>query len=119
MKAMKLPRFSLRTVFVAIALLSIPMGWMAYQLNWIRQRHAALDSEEENKFPVFVGGFSLTPTPAPWQLRIFGEQGVGDILMVNANKWPELKQKLANLFPEAKIANLSDSDQQLGSPPTE
>ena len=36
---MKLPRFSLRTLFVLITLISIPIGWVAYQLNWIRQRH--------------------------------------------------------------------------------
>ena len=42
MRGMKLPRFSLRTLFVLITLISIPLGWVAYQLNWIRQRHEFL-----------------------------------------------------------------------------
>ena len=34
---MKLPRYSLRMLFVLVAIGSIPMGWVACQLNWIRQ----------------------------------------------------------------------------------
>ena len=30
MRGMRLPRFKLRTLLIAIALLSIPMGWVAY-----------------------------------------------------------------------------------------
>jgi hypothetical protein len=78
-------------MFVTIALLSIPMGLVAYQLNWIRQRHAAIDSQAENNFAVFVGPghgghFSVPEATVPWQLRIFGEQGAGGILVINGER---------------------------------
>ena len=36
-------RFSLRTLFVVLTVLCFVLGgWVAYQLNWISQRHAAI-----------------------------------------------------------------------------
>src|SRR5689334_14501422 len=66
---MKLPQFRLRTLFVLVALFSVPMGWVAYQLNWIRQRHEFFDSYQCRH--QFYDG----PTPTVlWNLRIFGEK---------------------------------------------
>ncbi len=36
-------RFSLRTLFVVVTVAACIVGWTAYQLNWIRQRHEELD----------------------------------------------------------------------------
>ena len=36
-------RFSLRTLFVAMTLLG---GWLGYELNWLRERHAMLAARE-------------------------------------------------------------------------
>jgi hypothetical protein len=70
MRGMKWPRFRLRTLLIAIALLSIPMGWVGYQLNWIRQRHEFFEHYQCQH----VMYDALVPfTGAPWQLRIFGE----------------------------------------------
>ena len=90
---MKLPRFSLRTLFVLVAIISIPMGWVAYQLNWIRQRHALL-AEANASGIVVAPGFTQAPAP----LMVFGEEGVS-ILMIP----PELHERAHQLFPEADI----------------
>jgi hypothetical protein len=88
---MKLPRFSLRTLLVLIALISIPMAWTAYQLNWIRQRHEFL--RQYIKSPMEVA-----PAAAPWQLRFFGEDGIVGLYDVP----PEVRERADKLFPEAK-----------------
>ena len=36
-------RFSLRTMFVVVTVMG---GWLGYCLNWIRERHAALDDRQ-------------------------------------------------------------------------
>ena len=69
---MKRPRFSLRTLFVLVAIAGVPMAWGAYQLNWIRQRHEFI-----SHFGA-VSGYSPTtvdPQAAPWPLSLFGEDG--------------------------------------------
>lgn len=100
---MKLSRFRLRTLLIVIALLSVPMGWVAYQLNWIRQRHEFL--AENPTFPSFDDSmegqsFARFDPPAPWQLRIFGEPGHD---WVGAPK--HLTDRARKLFPEARIPN--------------
>src|SRR5215831_4617125 len=84
MRGMKLPRFKLRTLFIIVAMLCLPAAWVGNQLMWIHDRHAALDGQGENTFLAFVGPghgghFTVPDAPAPWLLRIFGEQGVGGI----------------------------------------
>ena len=110
MRGMKLPRFKLRTLFIIVAMFCLPAAWVGNQLMWIHDRHAALDSQGENTFLAFIGPghgghFTVPEAPAPWQLRIFGEQGVGGIIIAIANEQPVLKQKLAKLFPEATIVD--------------
>jgi hypothetical protein len=88
---MKLP---LRTLFVLIALISIPMGWMAYQLNWIRQRHAFL-----NKPP--MPAYSTLPKSAPWPLELFGELGISQITVAAS-----AMDDAHSLFPEADVSDV-------------
>jgi hypothetical protein len=62
MRGMKLPRFRLRTLFVLIVLAAIPLGWVAYQMNWIMQRHG------------FLAHHAKPPPPPPWPIRTDGER---------------------------------------------
>ena len=71
---MKLPRFRLRTLLVLIGLLSIPMGWAAYQLNWIRQRHECVDRFQLDG--TLYGIWQFNQSECPWQLRLFGERKI-------------------------------------------
>jgi hypothetical protein len=91
------PHFSLRAMFISVLLLALPMGWVAYQLNWIRERHEFIRKYEDGaraklelrSFPILV----------PWSLRILGEDQ--SILFA---KVPELSAKdVQRLFPEARI----------------
>ena len=100
-------RFSLRTFFV---LLTIFCVWLGVQVKWIRDRHEALQLHDSISVD-FYGGIivegggsrMISHSPkakAPWGIRIFGEAGVGTILVDP----PETDySRLTALFPEAKV----------------
>src|SRR5262245_14455321 len=89
-------RFSLRTLFVGVTVIGIAAGWVVYQLNWIRQRHAFLNaSDVASEAP----GFSNEP--AAWPLPWFGETRPKMLLV------PFARVKFAQeLFPEVPIMPL-------------
>src|SRR4051794_16177495 len=86
------PRFSLRTLFVGVTLICC---WLGYQLNWIRQRHAALED------PAVIEVETLPFPSAPLSLRPFGE--VGHCALVPRARTEREAAKLRRLFPEADI----------------
>src|SRR5690242_16087160 len=96
------PRFSLRALFVTMTLLGCLIGWVVYQLNWIRQRHEAaanalvsVNLRANREMVIFRGGGSIyrglgpASYKAPWQLRLFGEQGHPVILVRLPESDPE------------------------------
>jgi hypothetical protein len=98
----KRPRFSLRVLFVAVAILSLPLGWTAYQLKWIRERHSFFLKEQPDGAP--MGQIPQPPNApqppiAPWSLRLFGEHGVKELWVFR-----EDKERARRLFPEAKVS---------------
>jgi hypothetical protein len=98
------PQFTLRTLLIAIALLSIPMCWVAYQLNWIRQRHELLAKKLPSRYAAYMEIQPGFPIPkAPWQLRLFGEEGRNLIGVIEPNVPRAIK-----LFPEAYVAIIPD-----------
>jgi len=107
------PRFSLRTLLIGIALLSIPIGWVAYQLNWIRQRHALLAREDvrlrasgkaANLWQLMTSGGETAP---PAFLNWFGEMGRRVLhLTVTVSERDEVPDEIVlahKLFPEASV----------------
>ena len=70
--------FSLRMMLVVVTLLAVPLGWVAYQLNWIRQ---APQGPCRPLGASCLAGHAGTRqrrgfAPAPDPLRWFGETGV-------------------------------------------
>ena len=92
-------QFSLRTLF---ALMTILCVWLGYQLNWIRERHKALEKLQQSRV-VFD-----TYKSAPWSIRLI-ERGVPSIAVDpdvarDAQKVGQLKR----LFPEATLCTPID-----------
>ena len=99
--------FSLRTMFVVVRVFAC---WLGYELNWIRQRHEALDKD----------GFTSEAPPAsadfvtaPGWLWLFGERGYDTIwfkvpnderdgMELNPAEVAEVA-RVSRLFPEAEI----------------
>lgn len=89
-------------LFVLVAIASVPLGWSADQLNWIRRRHEFIDRPMGTYN--FVEMYSLNgpvrypPPKCPWSLRLFGEKDYDLVLTPSATK-----QEARDLFPEAYI----------------
>ena len=49
-------------MLVLVAILSVPLAWVAYSLNWIRERHAVLENSDLLLLP-----FPVTPWPLGWK----------------------------------------------------
>jgi len=65
-------QFSLRTMFVLTVVVSIPLAWVGYSLNWIRERRAA--RQDTSRLWSVVSSDSIpNGDPAPRSLRPFGE----------------------------------------------
>jgi hypothetical protein len=116
--------FSLRTLFVAVTVLCV---WLGYELNWIHQRHALL-ARRETMFAGLTRRMADLPpdgwqigdripvgvprSPAPWSLRILGEDAIAELDFAfcasegqtrpNDREWHEV-ELCRSLFPEAQI----------------
>jgi hypothetical protein len=89
------PRFSLRTLFVLIALIAIPLGWSIRQLDWIRRRHEFLNRDD---LPIWYEGFWGSELDCPWYLRLFGEHARTPITVKKDHV-----EEAIRLFPEALV----------------
>lgn len=87
------PQFSLRTLFVLITAISIPMTWFAYHLQWKRKR-----DEFQNTYHCGLL-MMYTPDNTPWPLKLLGAKQADYLLNVPNDHIKEAK----NLFPESII----------------
>ena len=90
-------KFRLRTIFVAIAVISLPLGWIAYQLNWIRQRQGFLSRGAVLDESGHLND-SACPVKAPWELSLFGEPPVKMITVPN-----DMTDEARRMFPESFV----------------
>ncbi|WP_152099018.1 hypothetical protein [Lacipirellula parvula] len=94
------PRFSIRALLALMTLLAL---FLAYHLNWIRQRRAAIDSGVVTvRAHVAQPWMQLPRAPRPSRiLRLFGEETYA-ALWVNEKAGDDLAA-MAALFPEANL----------------
>ena len=78
-----------------ITLIGIFLGWITYQINWIRQRHEFLS--RPNVVVIDDALWEEHPIEAPWQLRPFRETHIAQIEVPK-----ELTDEARHLFPEAR-----------------
>ncbi len=94
------PRFTLRAMLVATAILCIVM-WI--YLHWIGQRRTAIASGYVTSVPI-LDAAGAEPRP-PWLLGLFGEPGHSLLIVHGYDEavWLQEESRLARLFPEAEI----------------
>jgi hypothetical protein len=95
--------FRLRTLFVVVAVAAVPLAWVAYSLNWIKQRHHVFHWLGEP-------GWSSTPVTAPGGLWLFGERGCNSVVWYESygsDKGVSPAQMRA-LFPKATFRDIRD-----------
>jgi hypothetical protein len=111
---MKRPRFSLRTLLIATALLGAMMGTMAYYVRWKYERQIAREWFGTHLVGGTLWGFSTHPRPRlPWGLVLLGEQPLDNPHFVSANEhgsdlteYHRRVAEIVDLFPEAEIIDL-------------
>src|SRR6185295_13425527 len=97
-------RFSLRTLFLVVAILGVFHGWLGVQLKWMYDRHEALQWALDHKEPVVI---SLEPPEVelPWQLTLLGERPQRTTFYFAPCTDEQLAQieRVRKLFPEANV----------------
>ena len=115
--------FSLRTLFAAVTVLAVLLGWLVFHFNWIRQRHELL---ARNIDPRAMKYWNAKPKPfciiAPrvssvgFGLHLLGERELPELKLflgrnrkghIPGNQADEV-ELAARLFPEAKILAFRD-----------
>lgn len=88
-------RFGLRTLFTVVTLFAC---WLAYQINWIRQRHEFV-TRRPPYYPARTEDPNFNPVRAPFPLFLFGEPGYWLVAPMN-----EREQAVGRkIFPEAIV----------------
>jgi hypothetical protein len=85
--------FSLRTLFVAVALLCC---WLGYSLNWIKERREFLQDHKYKNWPPIPDYVPIMPPGCLW---LFGEKGRPRLTV----KAPGDIAEGRRLFPEAEV----------------
>ena len=97
--------FSLRTLFVMVAVLGAGPGWLGMMLKWKQDRNAVLETEQ-----LYVDNATGT---VPWSLRLFGETyGIREGYVQDPGGSVEQAarvKEIRSLFPEAEL-HLVDMD---------
>ncbi len=95
--------FSLRTLFLALTLVAALSAWVAYNLNWIRLRHALLEKPNVQAWgnPADDPFGEPMEVDAPWPLTLFGESGLTGIWLIDATDSD--RAAASRLFPEASV----------------
>src|SRR5690349_16551869 len=109
------PRYSLRTIFVLIALVSIPLAWRQSNIHWMADRKNALEWIAEH-FNIPGGKHGLVATYVrldingagdhlPWSIRYWGQGQLALSLLgiISDEMTPETNKKIEEiraLFPE-------------------
>jgi hypothetical protein len=95
--------YSLRTLFVAVTAASCIVGWIVYQLDWIKQRRAVLANYSVT-VPVICFIDKQDCDSAPWPLAWFGEQAAGSPEFYLPATTPDAEViHIQSLFPETHV----------------
>ncbi|HEY1599232.1 MAG TPA: hypothetical protein VGG64_06490 [Pirellulales bacterium] len=113
-------QFGLRTIFVALTTMAVPMSWLGYHLHWMRERHAFAAGlierrKQLNIGTVFSQPFELRSDKMPFGLQLLGERaqqsiyllrrsGADDDRLNPARDDEDEIRRARGLFPEASIS---------------
>jgi hypothetical protein len=106
-----LSRFSLRTLFVLLTLLSVGLGYVGWQYQIVRERREVLKLlSSEVYLQHLVTKESLlvvdADRPVPWMRRILGDESL-DVRPVSPDD-KEMLARVLSAFPEAELIRRND-----------
>jgi len=93
-------RYRLRTLFVAVLLLAIPLGWIAVQLKWIHDRRERLEWIKDGRaYYIYAPD---EPSISFWR-RWMGDRNIEQLMLVQEQVSQAELEEIRSLFPEAEI----------------
>jgi hypothetical protein len=92
--------FSLRTMFVVVTLVAVPIAWLGAEIQWLRERQAWRNDDHANTVRGWYGG-SLRKVP--WLSQQFGEGPMLWWELLDSAWTEEDRVVLQRLFPEAEV----------------
>jgi len=99
-------RFSLRTLFVVVTVFACALGWTYAVARRVWERERLI--EEVGRNPIGLvsthapSDFTDLPS-APWSIRLFGGRTVGRFILPASQYTEADRQRIQDLFPEAKV----------------
>jgi hypothetical protein len=96
-------RFSLRGLFVAIAVVGLGLGWLAWNIQQVRERRAVEKVLSQAGY-VTIGGDAKIPLAWRW----LGARPVTTMYVNGASLSKEDHARIARAFPEAKIHRMAN-----------
>ena len=100
--------FRLRTLLVIMALSALPLAWVAYSLEWIRQRN----EPGRIRLSFLADDNRRLWKNAPCGLWIFGEHGYARLAVFRLPAEAVPIDKLRRLFPEAEFREYVTPDEE-------
>ena len=88
--------FDLRTLFVMVMVLAIPLAWLHRQKQWALARDAFRQNSSDDSY------WKSDDFGPPFPLSIFGTRGVSSIWLPGGTSAEEIG-RAKELFPESKI----------------
>ena len=95
-------RFSLRVMLVAVTLISIVLGWVAYQRHWISERNRLRAWSFTQRLEYHYPDIDLIQPS--WGLRLFGEPAVPEIsIRLQEGESEAGVDEFKRAFPECNV----------------
>lgn len=101
----RLFRFGLGTIFLVVTVVA---AWLGWEMNWIKQRHAVLESKEVTISSVGIPWEGTPPSPLGW----FGESGIGTGIVLPSKTTDDELNRVRRLFPETSVQRWSNRETQ-------
>jgi hypothetical protein len=99
----------LRTLLVATAIAGFGLGWVAYHLNWIRQRHDVLSRTGIQLLKSFDFASGVRPR-GPWALSLFGEAGYAALYLQIVDNSRAIANEMSVTSEDARPTPLERSE---------
>lgn len=95
-------------MLVAVAVLTVPLSWVAYNANLVRERRAlrnVLDRGDGSTREIAIVINGTVPLEVPWVRQLFGDFPATGFYWDNSggNGDRKLLERMHQLFPEATI----------------
>jgi hypothetical protein len=103
-------QFRLRTLFIGVTLLAVPLGYVGWQVKIVRERKAIIEGNE------LIGAMAIDASgrdkvapgrpDIPWIRRLLGDQDYLNIFAPRSATDEDI-ERFRSVFPEAEVKQLS------------